>query len=106
MLTGKHGLFEQPLLCDEMEFFYSVCFAEFRKTNTIRKLEKISFEKMTLSPFLMCRLIYIYIFMYYVLCPRGYTGLHTTSNIYFEGRRPEKYMRVVYKPVCPSVSGI
>ena len=51
MLTGKHGLFEQPLLCEEMEFFYSVCFAGFWKSNTIGKLEKINFEKMTLHPF-------------------------------------------------------
>ena len=51
MLTGKHGLFEQPLLCEEMEFFDSVCFSGFKKSNTIRKSEKINFEKMTLPPF-------------------------------------------------------
>ena len=51
MLTRKHGLFEQPLLCEEMEYFYSVCFAGFRKSNTIRKLEKINFERMTLHTY-------------------------------------------------------
>ena len=50
MLTGKHGLFEQPLLCEEMDFFDSVSFTGFRKSNTIRKSE-IKVEKMTLPPF-------------------------------------------------------
>ena len=60
MLTGKHGLFEQPLLCEEMEFFYSVCFAGFRKSNTIRKLEKINFEKNDVTPLFSCEGSYIY----------------------------------------------
>ena len=50
MLTVKHGLFEQPLLCEEMEYFNSVCFAGFRKSNTIRKLEKINFGKNDVTP--------------------------------------------------------
>ena len=43
--------------------FNSVCFAGFRKSNTIRKFEKINFEKWCYTPFLTCRLIYIYIFI-------------------------------------------
>ena len=47
----KHGLFEQPLLCEKMEFFDSVCFAGFRKSNTIRKSKKINFEKNDVTPY-------------------------------------------------------
>ena len=53
MLTGKHSLFEQPLLCEEMDFFYSVCFAGLRKSNTIRKMET-KFWKNDVTPLSSC----------------------------------------------------